>query len=97
LRYRQVMAHWDAVLPAARLHDIEYEQLVRDPEQTLGRLFEYLGLAWEPACLDFHTTQRAVKTASVAQVRQPLYATAVDLWQNYSEELAPCAAQLGLP
>lgn len=97
LRYQQVMAHWDAVLPAARLHDIEYEQLVRDPEQTLGRLFEYLGLAWEPACLDFHTTQRAVKTASVAQVRQPLYATAVDLWQNYSEELAPCAAQLGLP
>lgn len=94
IKYREVMEHWRAVLPEDCICDIEYERLVSDPEGTLRSLFDYLELGWESSCLDFHATKRNVKTASVAQVRQPLYATAVDQWQNYREQLRPYAEQL---
>ncbi|MGI9233735.1 MAG: tetratricopeptide repeat-containing sulfotransferase family protein [Woeseiaceae bacterium] len=89
VKYREMMSHWHSVLPNNRIYDIEYEQIVENPEHSIRGLLDYLDLQWEPACLEFHTTQREVKTASVAQVRQPLYATAVGLWRNYQVQLGP--------
>lgn len=89
MKYRELMSHWRSVLPRNRIFDVEYEQIVNNPEQTIRELLDYLDLEWDPACLAFHTTRREVKTASVGQVRQPLYATAVDLWRNYQDRLRP--------
>ncbi len=94
-KYSEVMQHWRDVLPAGRVYDLEYEALLRDPESTLEPLFDYLGLDWQPACLDFHQSQRLVRTASVAQVRKPLYTSAVDTWRNYRERLRPFEEALG--
>lgn len=94
-QYRETMRHWRTVLPPGANHDVEYERLVQDPARTARRLLDAVGLDWEPACLEFHRTQRAVKTASAAQVRRPLYATAVDQWRNYATQLAPYEARLG--
>jgi tetratricopeptide (TPR) repeat protein len=92
--YQATMTHWRSALPSGTIHDVEYERLVRDPEATIRGLLAAVGLDWEPACLDFHETERVVRTASAAQVRRPLYATAVDQWRNYREQLAPYAARL---
>lgn len=92
--YRDIMDHWQSVLPKNAFYDIKYEQLVQNPEAEIRGLLGYLGLPWNDACLEFHQTKREVKTASVAQVRRPLYATAVDLWQNYSEQLEPYSKRL---
>ena len=88
-RYREMMGYWRSVLPDGRIFDLEYEHVVRSPKEKLEELLRYLELSFEPACLDFHKTQREVRTASVAQVRQPLYATAIDLWRNYEAQLRP--------
>ena len=86
-QYRATMDHWRKVLPAGRMFDVQYEALVTDPEPVLRDLLRYLELPWDPACLDFHASPGQVRTASMAQVRQPLYTSAVDLWQNYAREL----------
>lgn len=93
-KYREMMVHWRSVLPANAVFDLHYEELVSDPEATLRELLEYLGLEWQSSCLDFYRLSRNVKTASVAQVRQPLYATAVAQWENYREQLRPWESQL---
>ena len=87
-------AHWRRVLPL-RCLDIQYESLVADLEGESRRLIEYLGLAWEPACLDFHRTMRAVQTASSWQVRQPLYHRSVGRWRHYERHLDPLLQELG--
>jgi len=89
LRYEQLMQHWQHVLPAGRILDIAYEDMVADLEVQARRLLDYLGLPWNPACLDFHLTQRHVHTASVSQVRQPLYASSVARWQRFESYLQP--------
>ena len=86
-KYREMMSHWDSVVPQGLVLNLEYERLVREPRETLEELFQFLELPFEPACLEFHKTRRAIRTASVVQVRQPLYATAVDLWKNYRQWL----------
>lgn len=93
-KYRDMMTHWKSTLPKGTFYTLKYERVVNDPENTLRDLFDYLGLSWEPGCLDFHATPREIKTASTVQVRQPLYTSALDAWQNYSDQLAPVAAQL---
>lgn len=92
--YARLMAHFDAVLPG-RVHRVIYERLVADPEDQIRALLAYCGLDFEPACLAFHATDRAVRTASSEQVRQPLYASAVDHWQHYDEWLTPLRSALG--
>jgi tetratricopeptide (TPR) repeat protein len=87
-------AHWRRVLPLRWL-DIQYESLVADLEGESRRLIEYLGLAWEPACLDFHRTMRTVQTASSWQVRQPLYHRSVGRWRHYERHLGPLLQELG--
>ncbi|HEY1312254.1 MAG TPA: sulfotransferase [Steroidobacteraceae bacterium] len=92
--YLSLMDHWDAILPGKVLH-VQYEELVGDPEANIRRLLEHCGLDFEPACLNFHATQRSVRTASAEQVRQPLYTSAVGYWKHFAKELEPLRASLG--
>ncbi len=82
LLYEQVMRHWDQVLPG-RVLRVDYENVVADLETQVRRILDYCELPFEEACLNFHATDRAVKTASSEQVRQPIYASSVNLWRNY--------------
>lgn len=86
--YRALMEHWKAVLPL-KIHDVVYERLVTDPDAEIPALVEMCGLDFEPACLSFHDTERAVRTASVTQVRRRAYSTSVGRWEKYREHLGP--------
>jgi tetratricopeptide (TPR) repeat protein len=86
LQYQRVMDHWHEVLPGKVL-DVDYETVVSDLEGQVRRILDYCGLPFEEACLNFHETDRLVKTASSEQVRQPIYASSVDLWRNYESHL----------
>ncbi|HXQ11163.1 MAG TPA: sulfotransferase [Caulobacteraceae bacterium] len=93
--YRDLMDHWARVLPG-RVIDVEYEALLADPEARIRWLVtEACGLAWDPRCLQFHKTERAVTTASAAQVRQPLFSTSVGRWRRYEGRLGPLIEALG--
>jgi cytochrome c-type biogenesis protein CcmH/NrfG len=92
--YLALMDHWDEVLPG-RVLRVQYEQLVRDPESNIRRLLAHCGLAFEPACLAFHETKRAVRTASSEQVRQPMYTSGLGYWKHFERQLAPLRATLG--
>jgi tetratricopeptide (TPR) repeat protein len=97
-RYREterLAAYWRRVLPL-RMIEIEYEALVAHLEGEGRRLIDFLGLDWEPACLDFHRTQRIVTTASGWQVRQPLYDRSVARWRHYEQHLGPLFAALAV-
>jgi hypothetical protein len=85
--------HWMAWLPE-RMIEMNYEALTDDLEGQSRRLIEFLGLQWEPACLDFHLTERSVATVSYWQVRQPLYQSSVGRWRNYEKDLGPLFASL---
>jgi len=87
--YQELMAGWRRLLPAGGMLELGYEELVKDFEGSARRLVEYCGLPWDDACLSFHTTARPVRTASLAQVRQPIYASSVGRWRRYEKELAP--------
>jgi tetratricopeptide (TPR) repeat protein len=91
--YRRLMDHWQRVLPVPVL-EVDYEETVADLEGVARRLVAWCGLEWEPACLAFHETNRPVRTASVTQVRQPIYKRSVARWKNYEPELTPLFAQL---
>jgi len=80
--------HWLRVLPL-RMLTVDYEALVGDLEGESRRLIDFLGLDWEPACLDFHRTERAVTTLSVWQVRQKIYTRSVSRWRHYERHLGP--------
>jgi tetratricopeptide (TPR) repeat protein len=88
LEYERMMAHWHAVLPG-RVLDLRYEEMVADQAGQTRRLLAHCGLGWEEACLDFHATERAIRTASSEQVRLPIYQSSVGIWKNYARELAP--------
>ncbi len=92
--YLSLMDHWDTVLPGKVLQ-VRYEALVQDPETQIRRLLEHCGLEFEPGCLNFHQTRRAVRTASSEQVRQPIYTSGVGYWRNFERELEPLALALG--
>jgi tetratricopeptide (TPR) repeat protein len=91
--YRRLMDHWRRVLPAPLL-EVDYEETVADLEGVARRLVAWCGLAWEPACLAFHETRRPVRTASVTQVRQPIYKKSVARWKHYENALGALFAQL---
>jgi hypothetical protein len=92
-QYRRVMDHWESVLPAP-IHHVDYEETVSDLESVARRLVAACGLAWEPACLEFHRNERPIRTASVTQVRQPVYTRSVARWRNYEPTLAEMFAAL---
>jgi hypothetical protein len=84
--YRKLMDHWKVVLPFP-LVEIDYEETVDDLEGVARRLILACGLEWEPRCLEFHRTERPIRTASVMQVRQPVYKQSVGRWQKYEASL----------
>jgi tetratricopeptide (TPR) repeat protein len=89
LRYRELMQHWHEVLPPGRILDLCYEDMVADLENQARRLLDYVGLPWDPACLNFYENRRVVSTASVTQVRQPIYKTSVARWRRFERHLGP--------
>ena len=98
--YQELMAGWRRLLPEDAVLDMVYEELVADVEAGALCLVEHCGLPWDETCLDFHRSARPVRTASLAQVRQPIYSSSVGRWKVYEKELAPLKAvlsQLPLP
>jgi tetratricopeptide (TPR) repeat protein len=93
LQHRRLMAHWRRVLPVPVL-EIDYEAVVADQEGQSRRLIDWLGLDWDDRCLAFFETERLVRTASVAQVREPIYRRSVARWQHYESMLAPLLSAL---
>uniref|UniRef100_B0T4N2 Sulfotransferase n=1 Tax=Caulobacter sp. (strain K31) TaxID=366602 RepID=B0T4N2_CAUSK len=94
--YERLMDHWRAVLPADRFIEVRYEDLVDDIEHEARRLTDFCGLDWSPACLDFHQTSRTIRTASLNQVRRPLYASSIGRWRAYARQLGPLLTGLGI-
>lgn len=92
--YVELMAHFDRVLPG-KVHRVFYEQLIENPEHEIRRLLDYLGLSFDPACLEFYKTGRVLTTASSEQVRQPIYREALEQWRNYEQWLGPLRSALG--
>jgi tetratricopeptide (TPR) repeat protein len=88
-KYSELMAYWEKVLPDGVMTTVAYEDVVENTEKTTKQLIKFLGLPWNPKCLDFHRSGRPVKTASVAQVRRPIYKTAVKRWKKYGDGLQP--------
>jgi tetratricopeptide (TPR) repeat protein len=95
VHYARLMDHWRKVLPQDAFLDVQYEDIVADQEAQARRLIEYCGLEWDDACLDFHKTQRSIRTASVTQVRQPIYTSSVERWRHYEKFLGPLLDALG--
>lgn len=93
--YAALMAHWREVLPAERFLEIDYEAIVADFEGEARRLVAFCGLAWDPACLSFHQAAPPVRTASMNQVRRPLYASSVGRWRTFRDQLRPLLEALG--
>ena len=88
------MEHWDRVLPGKILR-VQHEDLVADLEGQVRRLLDYCGLSFEQACVDFHNTERSVRTPSAEQVRQPIYRSGLDQWRNFEHFLNPLKHALG--
>lgn len=92
--YSRIMAHWEQVLPKNAFHTVRYEALVDDPETESRALLDHCGLEWDDACLSFHTAKRRVRTASVTQVRSPVYLSSVQKWRQYESHLGPLLSVL---
>ena len=88
LEYHQMMQHWDEVLPGKVLH-VQYEDVVADLERQVRRLLDFCELPFEDSCVNFHETERAVRTASSEQVRQPIYSGSINTWQRFEKHLQP--------
>jgi hypothetical protein len=88
------MAHWHSVLPAGVMLDVRYETVVHDFDTTARRIVAHCGLEWDDACTSFHEAKRPVNTASVVQVRQPLYKSSVGRWRPDPELLEPLITAL---
>jgi tetratricopeptide (TPR) repeat protein len=94
LQYRRLMAHWKSLFGADIL-DFDYDEFVREPRTSVARLLDFCGLDWDEGCMDFQRADHAVKTASVWQVREPLYQRSSGRWRNYQRHLAPLREALG--
>ena len=92
--YRKLMEHWHRVMPG-EIYDIRYESLTRNPEDEIRKLLAACDLEWQDACMDFHKSEGKVTTASFYQVRQPMYTSSVQLWEQYREFLGPLLEELG--
>ena len=92
--YERLMAHWRSALPEGVMLEMRYEDLVADLEGQTRRMLDHCGLDWDPRCLDFHRTERSVRTASAVQVRQPIYQSSVKRWRAYERWLGPLLAEL---
>jgi tetratricopeptide (TPR) repeat protein len=96
-RYEDLMEHWEQVLPPGVMMTVDYESVIEDLEANARAMVAHVGLEWDEACLEFHKSTRAVKTASVVQVRKPMYKTSVERWRRYGDGLAPLLEALNYP
>lgn len=92
--YVELMDYWHRALPGKVLH-VQYEELVSKPDETIRYILSHIGVEFEPACLDFHKTNRVVHTASSEQVRQPINTKGIGLWKEVEGDLADLKASLG--
>jgi tetratricopeptide (TPR) repeat protein len=93
--YKRLMVHWRMVLPPHTLLDVQYEDLVEDPEGLSRRMLAHIGLPWNPRCLEFYRTERPVLTASNWQVRQPIGRGSIERWRRYERFIGPLREALG--
>jgi hypothetical protein len=89
------MEHWRQILPEGVMLEVQYEEAVGNLDQQARRMLAHCGLEWHDACIDFHKTQRFVRTASAAQVRQPIYDSSIGRWRAYEALLQPLLQELG--
>jgi tetratricopeptide (TPR) repeat protein len=94
--YQALMAHWRAIMPATHFLEVDYEKVVDDLEGEAQRMLDFLGLPWDERVLKFHETERPVRTASVNQVREPIYHASVGRWRKHAAQLKPLLAALGV-
>ncbi|HQT90001.1 MAG TPA: sulfotransferase [Acidiphilium sp.] len=92
--YQNIMDHWRNILPDSNFLEIDYEDVIDDFEFQTRRMLNFLDLDWDSACLDFHQTKRRVRTASVNQVRLPIYQSSKGRWHKYANELKPLLESL---
>ena len=92
--YVELMAHWDRVLPG-RILRVEHEAVVDDLETNVRRILDFCGLPFEASCLEFHKTQRSIRTASSEQVRQPIFRDGLDQWRSFEPWLGSLKTALG--
>jgi len=92
--YVELMEHWDTVLPGKVLR-VRHVDVVRDLEGSVRRILDFCGLDFEPACLEFHKTERVVRTLSADQVRRPINSEGLEQWRHYEPWLGPLKAALG--
>ena len=91
--YLKLMEHWESVMPGV-IHHVDYEEVVGDPERHARALLAHCGLDWDASCLDFHASERRVRTTSSHQVRSAIYKSSVSLFERYGDALAPLIAAL---
>ena len=93
-QYVRLMNHWDEVLPGFVLR-VQHEEVVEDLDKQVKRLLDFCELPFEEGCLNFHKTERSVRTPSAEQVRQPIYRSGLDQWRNFEQFLNPLKHALG--
>jgi tetratricopeptide (TPR) repeat protein len=93
--YQRLMAHWRATLPASNFLEVDYEAVVEDVEREARQMLDFLGLPWNEKVLRFYDTERPVRTASVNQVREPIYRTSAGRWRKHAAHLQPLLESLG--
>ena len=94
--YDAMMQHWRKVLPEGAMLEVQYEETIEDFEAQARRIVAYCGLDWDDRCLAFYENKRPVRTASVRQVRQPIYRSSVGRWRPYAHRLGPLLDELGI-
>jgi hypothetical protein len=92
--YLELMRHWDGVLPGTILR-VHHEDVVEDLGRSVRRILDFCGLKFEPQCVEFHKTERSIRTASSEQVRRPLYRDGLDQWKHFEPYLEPLRRALG--
>jgi len=93
--YKDLMAYWEQQLPG-RIFNLRYESLINDPAEEIRAMLDYCDLPFEESCLEFFQTDRSVNTPSAAQVRQPIYTSAMEHWQHYEKQLQPLKTAMSL-
>jgi hypothetical protein len=93
-QYQRIMEHWRRVLPVPML-ERQYETAVAEFEASSRQLVDFCGLDWQDSCLEFHKTQRTVRTASIRQVRQPVYTSSIGRWRDYETDAPEAFRRIG--
>ena len=93
--YVKLMDYWRTLLPTGSFLDVQYEDIVADKESQARRIIDFCDMEWNDACLDFHKLERSVSTASMTQVRKPIYKSSVERWRAYEKHLGPLLDSLG--